>query len=318
VRYVVVVVVWLLIARSAVAHQSSTKYLELDVDRDRARLELRFVPGDVTEPMKLGPNAKPSVEAAAAAPGVPAYVASWILVRTPSGATCTADRATARAAEDGFVAVTWTASCPSELDTIVLDASAFFALDRKMELLVHMPGADASIRVTAIDSPITLVLDPRSPLIAGALGGLALERLAFCLLIALAAALASWRALAIMLGAYSLAYLAGSLSGIALPYGGELVAATLIYAGAETALRPDWRWRTATFAAFGVVHGIAASHQRSILIFNIAATLVATALTFAVFGIASSQLRRAGVRRVIAGAVCVFGIVWLVERLFGT
>jgi len=317
VRYIFVL---LLIARSAFAHQSSTKYLELEVDQNRAQLELRFVPGDVTEPMKLGPNAKPTVEAAAAAPGVPAYVASWILVRTASGATCSSGRASAKVAEDGFVAVTWTASCPSELDAIVLDASAFFALDRKMELLVHTPGADDSIRVTVTDSPITLELDSRSPLIAGALGGVAIERLAFCLLMALVAALAQHRvrALAIMLGAYALASFAGSLSGITLPYGGELVAATLIYAGAETALRPDWRWRTVTFTTFGVVHGIANSHLRSRMISNIVATLVATAVTFAVFGIASSQLRRVGVRRVIAGAVSVFGIVWLVERLFGT
>jgi hypothetical protein len=274
------------------------------------------VPGDVTEPMKLGPNAKPSVADAAAAPNVPAYVASWIMVRTPTGATCPAARASAKVAEDGFIAVTWTAKCPSELAAIVLDGSAFFALDRKMELLVHTPGADDSIRVTVNDSPITLDLPQRSPLYAGLLGGIAIERLAFCLLIALVAALAKQRArvTAIGLAAYSLAYLAGSLSGIVLPYGEILVAATLIYAGAETALRPDWRWRTATFAAFGVVHGIANSHQRSILIFNIVASLVAAALTFAVLLVRIKP----GAIRIVAGAVSTVGIIWLAERLFGT
>jgi hypothetical protein len=318
------VVVLLLIARVASAHQSSTKYLDVTITGDRAELALRFVPSDVTEPMKLRPDAKPTAQAAAASPGVPAYVERWVAVRG-----CTAGNGAGSVAEDGFVAVTWAVTCPASIHELVLDFTPFFSLDPKMEMFVHPQGSDDSLRVIAAAPSLTLTLDG-SPITEGALDVLSIERLAFAVLIVLVGALAKRyvRATAILLGAYSLATLVGSLSGVTLDamLGDALVAATIIYAGVEIISRPDWRWRTATFAAFGVVHGIAhgshAASLSSILIFNITASLVTGALAFAVLlPLIRLLVARLGQHRVVvtvSALVTTSGLVWFVERAFGT
>jgi hypothetical protein len=320
----VVVVVWLLIARVASAHQSSTKYLDVTITGDRAELALRFVPSDVTEPMKLRPDAKPTAKAAASSPGVPPYVERWVSVRG-----CTAGTGTGSVADDGFIAVTWTVTCPDAIHELVLDFTPFFSLDPKMEMFVHPQGSDDSLRVIAAAPSLTLTLDG-SPITDGALGALAIERLAFAVLIVLVGALAARyvRATAILLAAYSLATLIGALTGVILDamLGDALVAATIIYAAIEVISRPDWRWRTATFAAFGVVHGIVltrrAASLSSILIFNIAASVVTGALAFAVLlPLIRLLVARIGQRHVVvavAALVTTCGIVWFVERAFGT
>ena len=309
-RYVVLL---LLIARVASAHQSSTKYLDVTITGDRAALALRFVPSDVTEPMKLRPDAKPTAQAAAASPGVPAYVERWVAVRG-----CTAANGVGSVAEDGFVAVTWTVTCPDPIRELVLDFTPFFSLDPKMEMFVHPQGSDDSLRVIAAAPSLTLTVD-------GSFtdGVLSIERLAFAVLIVLVGALAQRyiRATAILLGAYSLATLIGSVTGITLDpmLGDALVAATIVYAGIEVISRPDWRWRTATFAAFGVVHGIAHDGRATS---SLVASLVIGALAFAVLlPLIRLLVARIGQRRVIivvAALVTTCGIVWFVERAFGT
>jgi hydrogenase/urease accessory protein HupE len=321
------VVLLLLIARVASAHQSSTKYLDVTIIGDRAELALRFVPSDVTEPMKLRPDAKPTAKAAAASPGVPAYVERWVAVRG-----CTAGNGTGSVAEDGFVAVTWTVTCPDAIHELVLDFTPFFSLDSKMEMFVHPQGSDDSLRVTAAAPSLTLTLDG-SPFIDGALDALAIERLAFVVLIVLVGALAPryLRATAILLATYSLATLIGAVTGVtgvALDpmLGDALVAATILYAGVEVISRPDWRWRTATFAAFGVVHGIVHNSRgasiSSILIFNLAASLVTGVLAFAVLlpliRVAVARIGQRPVVVAVAALVTTSSIVWFVERAFGT
>ncbi|HEX7704284.1 MAG TPA: hypothetical protein VF403_26255, partial [Kofleriaceae bacterium] len=146
-RYVVVL---LLIARVASAHQSSTKYLDVTITGDRAELALRFVPSDVTEPMKLRPDAKPTAKAAASSPGVPAYVERWVAVRG-----CTAGNGVGSVADDGFIAVTWAVTCPDAIHELVLDFTPFFSLDPKMEMFVHPQGSDDSLRVIAAAPSLT-------------------------------------------------------------------------------------------------------------------------------------------------------------------
>jgi hypothetical protein len=321
VRYVVLL---LLIARVASAHQSSTKYLDVTITGDRVELALRFVPSDVTEPMKLRPDAKPTAQAAAASLGVAPYVERWVAVRG-----CTTGSGTSSVADDGFVAVTWTVTCPDTIRELVLDFTPFFSLDPKMEMFVHPQGSDDSLRVIAAAPSLTLTLDG-SPFTDGVLGALSIERLTFAVLIVLVGALAQRyvRATAILLGAYSLATLIGAVTGVTLDamLGDALVAATIIYAGVEVVSRPDWRWRTATFAAFGAVHGIVltngAASLSSILIFNIAASLVTGALAFAVLlPLIRLLVARIGQRRVVvvvSALVTTCGIVWFVERAFGT
>ncbi|MEO8846655.1 MAG: hypothetical protein ABI591_27155 [Kofleriaceae bacterium] len=324
-RYVVVL---LLIARVASAHQSSTKYLDVTITGERAELALRFVPNDVTEPMKLRPDAKPTVQAAVSAAGVAAYVERWVLVQG-----CSAGTGTSSAAGDGFVAVTWTVTCPDPIHELVVDFTPFFSLDSKMEMFVRTAGSDASLRVIAAAPSLTLTFDD-SPLTDGVRGALSIARLSFLVLIVLVGAVAKRyvRATAILLAAYSLATLIGGFTGVALDpmlgpmLGDALVAATIVYAGLEVISRPDWRWRTATFGAFGVVHGIVhngrAPSIASTLIFNVTAALVGGALAFAVLlPLVRLAIARIGPRRVVvsvAALVTTCGVVWFVERAFST
>ena len=304
----------MLLARIAAAHQSSTKYVDIRIDGERADVTLRCIPGDVTEPMKLAPDAKPSVTAAAAAPGVPAYVASWLALRVPTEngpVTCTARDPRARGEDDGFLAVTWSVTCAQPIEILILDFTAFFTLDKRMEALVRIDDDADSIRVTAADNPIGLDVAPAK------LFAFTPERVAFALLIVLVAALAptftrAARDAAVMFALYELAHLAGALGWIAIPplLAQVLLPATVIYAALETALLRDVRWRAATFATFGLVHGIAHPHA---LLADLGTAVVTTAVGVAVLlpvirGVAS-RIRPAW----LAVAVCAFGGAWLLQ-----
>jgi hypothetical protein len=333
VRWSLVLVALVSLAGVAWGHQSSTKYLEVTTAGDRATLVLRFAPGDVTEPMGLAPDAKPAPTAAAVAPNVPAYVASWVAVRLPSGG-CTAGAGSARAEPDGFVAVTWPVTCARPIETLVLDFSAFFALDRKMEIIVTVDDAGAR-RVTAAESPVVVEL-ARAPVAAGLRAALAPERLAFALLIVLVAVIGTdrrpvafgvaLRVVGIALAGYALADLVGVLGWIAVParLGIAAVAATLVYAGAEVAARPDARWRTLTVVAFGVVHGIAhaGAPPATRLVASGAALAFAIVVLLPLVHVAVAGLGAERYRRrllpILAGAVGAGGLVWLAWTGFGT
>jgi len=304
----------MLVAGVASAHQSSTKYVELVISGTRAEVTLRCAPGDVTEPMKLAPDAKPTASAAAAAPLVPTYVASWLAIRIP-GAACTASAQTARAEDDGFVAVHWIATCPRPITTAILDFTAFFALDKRMEALVRIGEADEALRVTAADSPLVLDVGPHHAV------ELLPEELAIALLIlALVSGVRTFsraaRDAAIVLALYLAAHLAGT-AVVAIPpvLARIVVPATLIYAALEVALRPDIRWRAATIIAFGLAQGIARAPLHS------TSTELATAFVVGACAIAALPLVRLAVarftqRRVIvgvSGAVCVVASVWLLQ-----
>ncbi len=270
---------------------------------------------------------------------MPAFVASWVSVRTPDGA-CTPGRASAAVGDDGFVAVTWPATCPQPVDTLVLDFSAFFALDRRMEIIVTLDDAGAR-RVTVAESPLVLV-HPHSVLAAGLRAAVAPERLAFVLLIVLVAVIvpdrrtaeryrrapsrAALQAAGLALAGYALADLVGALGWIAVAprLGIAATSATLAYAAVEIAMRPDVRWRSLSFVAFGLVHGIAhAPADASVrIVASAAASAFAIALLlplvrFAVAGLGVDRYRRR-VLPVVASAVCLFGTIWFARAVFGT
>jgi len=207
--------------------------------------------------------------------------------------------------------VTWSVTCVQPIDILVLDFTAFFALDKRMEALVKIDDDADSIRVTAADNPIGLDVAPRK------LFAFTPERIAFALLIVLVAALArsytrAARDAAVLFAIYELAHLAGALGWIAIPaqLALVLVPATVIYAALEIALRPDLRWRAITFAAFGLVHGIA--HPRALLA-DLGTALVTAAIALAV----GLPLVRAVAPRIrlawLAYAVCAFGGAWLLQ-----
>jgi hypothetical protein len=286
VRFGSTLIVLAILASTASAHQSSIKYVELTIDGARVDVAFKVAPGDVAEPMGLAADAKPKPAAAAAAPGVPAYVERWLAIGTGELA-CTAGPATARADEDGFVIVAWSATCPHVIDRVTLDLGAFFAVDRRMEAIVRLSAGGSEVTpvvVRAGDSPITLRLGESSLsgwLRAGlhhVFGGA--DHVSFVLVLLLVVVLereaASWRvkqiapslrATAGVITAFTLAHsltlIACALGWIALPMRlvGSLIAATIVYTAAEDIVRPPaghaaWRWRFGLAFAFGLAHGL--------------------------------------------------------------
>src|SRR4051794_38535938 len=75
------------LARPAHAHQTSVKYVDVTVDGARATVKLTVAPTDVTEPLGLPPDSRPTV-AQACVPAVAAYVARWLAIGPDGGAAC--------------------------------------------------------------------------------------------------------------------------------------------------------------------------------------------------------------------------------------
>ncbi|MDB4963332.1 MAG: hypothetical protein JWP01_3331 [Myxococcales bacterium] len=135
-----------LVAARADAHQSAVKYADVTVDGSRITIALTIAPADATGPLGLADDAEPTVAdvlAPSAVGKVSAYVATWISVRQPSGASCNVTDPAAEADADGrFVVVTWTATCSDPIDELVLDFTRFFDVDQRHEAIVtvHAPG----------------------------------------------------------------------------------------------------------------------------------------------------------------------------------
>ena len=131
------------LAGTALAHQSSVKYTDLTVDGDRVTVTLTIAPPDATGPLGLPDDAKPSItEVLAAGDKVSAYIATWFSVALPSGAACSPSNPKAGPdADNNFIVVTWTVTCPEAIDELALDFSRFFAVDQRHEAIVtvHEP-----------------------------------------------------------------------------------------------------------------------------------------------------------------------------------
>src|SRR5262249_14515226 len=130
------------VVRVASAHQTSVKYIDVRVDGAHLDIAFRVAPGDVTEPMGLPGDARPSVDDAVRSPAVAPYVAHWLAI-VSHGAPCSAAPASAKPDEDGkLVAVTWAVACPSG-DDLALDLSAFFAVDQRHIAIVRVEQPSA-------------------------------------------------------------------------------------------------------------------------------------------------------------------------------
>jgi len=271
------------LAAPARAHQTSVKYVDVTVDRGRAAIQLTVAPGDVTEPLGLPLDARPSA-AAATTPRVAGYVAGWLAVGPVAGPPCPAGAP--RAHPDGdarFVVVEWEVACGDDLARVALDFRAFFAVDPRHEAIVtvHAPNAAGAAAVVRADAPI-LRASPGEPVglsgwIAAGVGHIWDGRdhvcfvIALLLVVMLARGAGGWtlrppiatlrRTATIVTAftvAHSLSLIAAALGWISLPgrIVESLIAFSILYTAVENIARPDVRWRFALTFGFGLVHGL--------------------------------------------------------------
>jgi len=337
VRFSIVVVIVLAIARIADAHQSSLKYVDVTIDGASAELAVTIAPTDVTEP-----------------PASAAFVAGWI---TATG--CTPGPAAARV-DQAFVIVTWTVTCPRTIDRLELDFTRFFALDRRHDasVTVHAPGETADPTVVTAGEPV-IEVSAGGGAITGWIGyGMhhiygGPDHICFVLALLLVVVLvrrdgefharpplSALRATAAIITAFTVAHslslIAASLGWISLPSRvvESLIAASIIYTAIENVVRPDARWRFWLTFAFGLVHGLGFASQLEerlpptnvivpLLAFNVGVelgqlTIVGVALPvcwLAARGLGAGSYR-AFVIRGMAVLLSLVGIKWLIERVF--
>ena len=338
-------VILLLLARTAAAHQTSVKYVDLAVDENRATVSVKVAPGDVTEPLGLPPDAKPA-PAQATTPAVAAYVAHWIAIASYQR-PCTAGAPHA-AAEDAWVVVTWQVVCPAV--PTELDFTAFFAVDKRHVAIVH-GSHDAIVRA---DAP-HLVLRDRPSLLAWVREGMdhiytGRDHISFVLALLLVVMLVrrpDWqvrppgqtlRSTATVITAFTIAHsvslIAASLGWVHLPsrFVESMIALSIAYTAVENIARPDVPWRFYLTFGFGLVHGLGFASTLAVLLppsgvivpllcFNVGVeigqlTIVLVALP--AFYAAARALGAGAYRRtlmpLISVGIFILGALWLIER----
>jgi hypothetical protein len=272
------------VSAPAFAHQTSVKYVELDVAGSDASIRFRVSPADVTEPMGLPPDARPTALEAAASPKVGPYVARWLAVSS-HGACTASPPVTSIDGDARFVVIAWTAHCPGKLDELSLDFAGFFAIDRRHVAILRFaaPGVDAITDVVRFgQSPVRLhVGEPPEESLLGWVK-LGVEHiwegtdhiafaLALLLVVVLAHAPAGWttrqpisalKSTAAIVTAFTISH---SLSLIAASLGivelrativEPAIAVTIVYTAVEDVVWPDARWRFFLAFGFGLVHGL--------------------------------------------------------------
>lgn len=167
--------------RTAAAHQTSMKQLEVRVAERSLALTLRVATDDLAS--AVGRDSATATRAELLAdPGVAPTVTSWVRVST-AGEPCALPTAptappaplaptggqAVRIADDAdarFVAVSWRLTCPREITALALDFSTFFLLDAAHTMVVRVEGQGEPLdTVVGIeDSPLELRLaePPRS------------------------------------------------------------------------------------------------------------------------------------------------------------
>lgn len=286
---ILVVLAVVALSSPARAHQTSVKYIDLALDGSRVDVTLRFAPGDVTEPMNLPPDARPSIADVLARPAVAGYVQRWLAITSCPTTT----PPVLRAADDKFLEVTWTATCIRATRELVLDFAAFFAVDRRHEALVRLvaPGANPiQTIIRAGDSPATLHAGHAPSLLAWIRTGMAhiyggLDHILFVLTLLLVVMLyrgpTSWhlrgfaltiRATAIVITAFTIAHslslIAAALGYVELPsrFVESMIALSIVYTATEDIVRPDVTWRYALTFGFGLVHGLGFASTLAVLL----------------------------------------------------
>jgi hypothetical protein len=281
------------VAAPARAHQTSVKYVDVTVEGRRATVALTVAPGDVTEPLGLAPDARPTV-AEAAVPAVAAHVAGWLAIAPDPGAPCPAGAPAATADADArFVVIRWQIACAADLARIALDFRAFFAVDTRHEAIVTVHGSD-----TPGEAVVVRATDPVLRVQAGealGLGGWIAAGidhiwegrdhvsfvLALLLVVMLVRSGAGWgvrppvatlrRTATIVTAftvAHSLSLIAASLGWVRLPgrLVESLIAVSILYTAIENIVRPDVRWRFALTFGFGLVHGLGFASVLAVLL----------------------------------------------------
>lgn len=267
----------------AEAHQTSVKYVEVTVDGVNAAITVRVAPGDVTEPMKLPPDARPSAADAAADPAVAAYVRAWIAV-TAAGAACPPSPGRALPDDDGrFVAVEWRVTCPEPIAELALDFTHLFSVDRTQLAIVQLHGSDTAVSVAAGDPPLVLHAGeaPTGSLLSWIRIGMdhiygGRDHICFVLALLIAVVLerapdrtwrvrTTWSALratakivTAFTVAHSLTLIAAALGYVHAPSRvvESLIAVSIAYTAVENIVEPAVPWRHWLTFAFGLVHGL--------------------------------------------------------------
>jgi hypothetical protein len=280
------VIILLALAAPAYAHQTAIKYVELTIDGADVDVTFKVAPNDVTEPMHVPVDSKPTAATAAASPGVAAYVARWLQIAIPTNAgalACAPTPAAAAADADNFVVVSWRVTCARSIDSLLVDLGAFFAVDPKMEAIVRVGRAGSTDVVANVvrhgDSPALLKVGELSLLrwvrygMGHIYGGI--DHISFVLALLLVVMLsrprdryevkpfgATLRATATVVTAFTLAHsltlIAAALGWLSLPSRvvESAIAASIAYTAAENIVRPDVRWRYALTFGFGLAHGL--------------------------------------------------------------
>ncbi|HEY5946999.1 MAG TPA: HupE/UreJ family protein, partial [Kofleriaceae bacterium] len=311
---------------------------------------------DVTEPMGLPADAKPSVGEALAVRGVAAYVQRWLTVTG-----CTQSAPSAAAVDDKFIAITWVATCP-RVDELQLDFSALFALDPRQEVIVQLaaPGEGSIQTIVRGAQPKIVLLAGHSPsLLAWIRTGMdhiydGVDHICFLLALLLVVMLTretgTWRtrgfvptlrSTALVITAFTIAHsislIAAALGYVALPSGfvESMIALSIAYTAAEDVVKPDVTWRYWLTFGFGLVHGLgfAATLARllpprdvivPLLCFNVGVevgqlsiVLVALPVFYGVARVAGGVRYRNKVLPLLAGIIFLLGLTMFVERIFG-
>ncbi len=267
--------------RLAAAHQTSVKYIDLVAAGRHVAVTIRVAPGDVTEPLGLPADARPSVDDAST-PKVAAYVADWLAL---SG--CTASPPIAKPDEDAkFVAVTWSDECPTTAE-LTLDFTRFFAVDQRHIAIVRLTAGDEAPVDTIVrngDPPLVLHAGeaPPSSLLAWIHAGMdhiysGHDHIAFVLALLLVVMLTRvpgkqlWetrtlpqtvKSTATIITAFTIAHsislITASLGLVHLPskFVESMIAASITYTAVEDILKPDVRWRFVLTFGFGLIHGL--------------------------------------------------------------
>ncbi len=348
------VIVLVALPARAFAHQTSVKYVDLAIDGSRVDIALQCASSDVTEPLGLANDAKPSVADALAHAAVPAYVQRWLVL-----AGCTADAPRAARVDDTFIRVTWAATC-TQTDELAVDFRALFALDARQEVIVRLtaPGKHAIQTIVRSDDAQTSLRAGHSPsLFAWVRTGMdhiyeGIDHMLFVLALLFVVMLynggtwhtrAFWptlRSTAAVITAFTIAHsislIAAALGVIQLPsaFVEAVIALSIAYTAAEDIVRPDVRWRFSLTFAFGLVHGLGFASSLAellppsdivlpLLCFNIGVevgqlTVVLVALP-AFYGLArllgGERYRRIALP-ILAGPVFLIGLAMAVERIF--
>ena len=345
----------IVVPRVALAHQTSVKYVDLAIHDNTVAIELRCAATDVTEPMGLPADSKPTVREALAHAGVAAYVQRWLVL-----GGCTASPPHADAADASFLAITWTATCP-RVDKLALDLTALFALDPRQEVIVQLaaPGRSTIQTIVRADHAKPTLVPGESPsLLAWVRTGMhhiysGFDHICFLLALLLVVMLyrgvGRWhtrgflltlRSTALVITAFTIAHsislIAASLGYVELPSGfvESMIALSIAYTAAEDVVKPDVTWRYWLTFAFGLVHGLGFAGTLAellpprdvvvpLLCFNVGVelgqltiVLVALPVFFGVAHVAGGERYRNKALPVLAGIIFLLGLTMFVERIF--